>query len=535
MNPMIEKLGALGPEMALLTGACVCLALGLSGRPDLRGLCAWAAAAALVVAGVLAWQGPWSGPGVVPPAGQGTAWEPDPSGFVKLAVAAIGLLLVMLMARVPTRLEAHVAVYEDADDPAVSERGEFFAFVLFSLTGAMLCAGAGDLVWLFLALELTSLPTYVMVATGSRRMASSEAAVKYFFLGALATATFLYGFALIYGATGSTDFAQIRAVADAQLTESTRLSALFVGGLLLSVLGLCFKIAAVPMHFYVADVYQGAATPVTALLAFVPKTAGFVALILILGLINWELPAPLTRLLWVLAAATMTVGNVLGLLQNNVKRVLAYSSIAHSGYMLVGLIAGGAAAGGATLGNGVAAVLFYLVGYGLATLAAFGVLGCLQRNGEEAELYEDIAGLSRRHPGLAAVMLIAVLSLLGFPLTVGFLGKVYLFGSAMSAGHVALVVIAVLNSAVSAVYYLRIVGACYFGESSDPARAVHGAAPHLASGIAALAAVVLFIAGGRLVAAARDAAAPARTEAIITVEQDAEGGQDSGEQLTRGQ
>ena len=207
-----------------------------------------------------------------------------------------------------------------------------------------------------------------------------------------------------------------------------------MAGLILAVVGVSFKIAAVPMHFYVADVYQGAAAPVTAMLAFVPKTAGFVALIGLLGLIaplSGDQREPITWLLWGMAVLSMTVGNVLGLLQSNVKRVLAYSSVAHTGYMLVGLVAAQAAYAqrpsslleGYTLSDGTAALLFYLVAYSLATLGAFAVLGCITRDGDEAQTFDDIAGLRRRHPTLGVVMLVSVLSLIGLPPLVGFWGR----------------------------------------------------------------------------------------------------------------
>ena len=271
------------------------------------------------------------------------------------------------------------------------------------------------------------------------------------------------------------------------------------------------------MHFYAADVYQGVATPVTAFLAFVPKTAGFVALIGLIGLADALLPEhrlPINCTLWLMAAATMTLGNALALMQNNVKRVLAYSSVAHSGYMLVGLLAiptgfGNAPAG--AIGNGAAAVLFYLVAYGLSTLAAFGVMISLERDGEEAQTYDDIAGIVRTHPALGAVMLLSVLSLLGLPPLVGFLGKIYLFGSAVQQGYVGLVVIAVLNSAVSAAYYLRIAAACFFAPPDRRVRWSRTPGAGLSAAAAAAAALFLGISGNWLIHAAQKAAADPRT------------------------
>jgi len=509
MSQMTEKLATLWPEMALLVGACLSMLVGLSSSARYRKTPAWVAAGSLLVAAWLTWHHATNAPSL-----QYDAMVM----FIKMTILTIGLLLVLVAAGVPdaiaqTRdMEARTRQGEAFDSTGVM-RGEFFAFFLFSITGAMLCAGANDLVWLFLALELTSLPTYVMVAISRDQPDAQESAVKYFFLGAMAAAVFLYGFALLYGATGSTRYDQIAAFLQAQTANGEPASLLLIAGFVLSIIGLSFKIAAVPMHFYVADVYQGAAAPVTAFLAFVPKTAGFVSLFGLLtlaGHLSDDQREPLLWLLWIMAALTMTIGNVLGLLQDNVKRVLAYSSIAHSGYMLVGLLAVLAAAGGPTggqshLGNGAASLLFYLVAYGLATLGAFAVLGCVARGDDEAQTFDDIAGLGIRQPVLGAILLVSVLSLVGLPPMIGFLGKIYIFSSAIQHGYICLVVIAVLNSAVSAVYYLRIISACYFLPSNQKIQVLNLPARLLAGGIAAVCALALGIAGSRLVDAAHQA------------------------------
>lgn len=509
---MLDKIAGIWPEIAILIGAVISMILGLSGSRAVRRAMVWVAGLSLVVAAALvacrqmqinASHGAAIA-GIAPPAGDSMV------ALVKVIVCFVGIILLLVAASVPDELDhtRHLEAGREAFDPGLVMRGEFYAFFLFSLVGVMLAAGAGDLIWLFLALELTSLPTYVMVATGRDRIRAQEAGVKYFFLGALAAAVFLYGFTLIYGATGQTEFGAIR-----QAIARDGLNALGLTGFVLALVGIAFKIAAFPMHFYTADVYEGAPTPVTAFLAFVPKTAGFVSLILLLSLLPTTaaggLPREISWLIWIMAAATMTVGNVLGLLQTNVKRVLAYSSIAHTGYMLVGLLALNATTGDA-VGNGAAAILFYLVAYGLATIGAFAVLGSLQVRGEEAQTFDDISGLSSRNPGLAAIMLLCVLSLIGLPPLVGFLGKIYLFGSAIahSDGHpeyIWLVVIAVVNSAVSAVYYLRIVGAMFFGDAAPDTTACPGSARRIAAAVAAIGALVLGIAGGPLVNATRDA------------------------------
>ena len=522
MNQIVEKVATLWPEMVLLVGAMVCLITGLAPQADTRRTTSWIAAGSLLIAGLLV---PF-----VPDAGHGEGLGPL-TGYVKLAVVGIGLILLFVAANVPDQLKQNrQASSARRFEPGDVMGGEFFAFFLFSLTGVMLTAAADDLVWMFLALELTSLPTYVMVATGRDRVEAQESAVKYFFLGALSAAVFLYGFALIYGATGFTEFGPIHAEGQRQITDS-EISPLFITGLVLAIVGICFKVAAVPMHFYAADVYEGAAAPVAAFLAFVPKTAGFVALILLLALVGWPLDKTpeldagdaLVWLLWIIAALTMTVGNVLALLQHNVKRVLAYSSIAHSGYMVVGLLAGpvGAMQAGA-LGDGVAAVLFYLVAYGLATTAGFAVLGCLDARGDEVQTFDDLAGINRRQPALAAIVLISMLSLLGLPPLVGFLGKIYLIGSAYSAGYVWLVIIMVINSAISAAYYLRIASVCYFGEPSEQVKPLAVPGRRTGAIVAAVGALVLGVAGNRLVQSARNAAAAPGQTPVIQAHGDAE-------------
>jgi NADH-quinone oxidoreductase subunit N len=501
---IIEKMAGLWPEIVMLIGATLCLFIGLSHGKGPRRSTGWIAGLTLILAAAMVWLKP-------APVVEGAVLG-GMAGYVKLATAGVGLILLLVAVGVPGRLRQTLdAEAAPTFDPGDVMTGEFYAFFLLSLTGVMLTAGAGDLVWLFLALELTSLPTYVMVAISRDKPEAQESAVKYFFLGALSAAVFLYGFALIYGATGSTEFAEIIPIVQQQVAETGGVPGLLLMGMVLSVVGVCFKIAAVPMHFYAADVYEGAATPVTAFLAFVPKTAGAVALILLLSLVGWPLPEPIAWLIWLIAALTMTIGNVLGLLQHSVKRVLAYSSIAHSGYILVGVLAGPAVNGGAggALGNGIAAVLFYLVAYGLGTIASFAVLGCLRAGDSEAQSYRHISGLHKNHPFLAALMLLSVLSLVGLPPLVGFLGKIYLIGSALGTGDnmmVILVIVPVINSAISAAYYLRLASACYFGEPDDTVHTAGLFTRTTGALIAATLAVVLGIIGNGLVNASSEAA-----------------------------
>ncbi len=524
---MADKVAGLAPEMVMLTGACACLLIGLSRSVAARRATPWLAGLTLAVAGMFVLID--YGASRAAEADVVTGVEAGPINalamYVKGAAIVIGLLLLLVAATTPDALRAtrDTEGHGKRFDPSLSVRGEFYAFFLFSLTGVMLVGAAEDLAWLFLAIELTSLPTYVMIAISRDKLQAHESAVKYFFLGAMAAAMFLFGFTLLYGATGTTRLFGptmgdgVTSIQQYLIDVSAgggSAPLLFTAGMVLSIIGLAFKIAAVPMHFYAADVYEGAATPVTAFLAFVPKAAGFVALVLLLApvtVLKTGDPAveALTWTLWIIAALTMTVGNVLGLLQNSVKRMLAYSSIAHSGYMVVALVAfaGPTGEGTESMASAFGAVLFYLVAYGLGNLGAFAVLACLQRRGEDAQTFDDLAGLVKRAPGLAAIMLISVLSLIGLPPTVGFLGKVYMSSAAIDAGCVGLVVIALLNSAISAVYYLRLASVCFFREPTGDVTPTPDAARRSGAAIAAAAAVALGVVGGPLVTISGDVAA----------------------------
>lgn len=460
---MMGRLAFLWPEIALFAATCIVMVLGLSRSLSIRKSAAWVCALGLVAAGALSaftTPGAWGAPAPTPESGQ--MFLPTMVPFAKTLICLVALLLLPLLAGTVDRLEeARIASGKARFNPLRSNRAEFYSFFLFSITGLLLVADADDLIWLFLALELTSLPTYIMVAISSSRHRSQEAAVKYFFLGALGAAIFLYGFALLYGATGTTNLNRI--------FESLQggASTLALAGLMLSILGFCFKIAAVPMHFYTADVYQGASSGVAAMLAFVPKTAGFLAILLMVGLVGWHsgpggtsLPDPIRLLLWVIAALTMTVGNVLAVLQSSAKRTLAYSSIAHSGYMLVGVIAG--PGDGTFTTSGISAVLFYLLAYGVTNLGAFAALAAVEKPSpdgsepRELDSFDDLRGLCRTHPAAGWTMVICSLSLLGLPPLLGFFGKLPLFTSGIAAGEIPLVIVLAINSAIAAFYYLRL-------------------------------------------------------------------------------
>lgn len=469
-SAMAEKIRFIVPEITLFVTTVIVMVLGGSPSRSRRTLCGAAAFAGLVAAGVVA---VWFSPRM--PASPAPGLLP----FAKGLIAAVGGLLVLLMTgTVDREFEAEIDRGRRFDSIR-SNRGEFYAFLLFSLTGLMLCASADDLIWLFLALELTSLPTYVMVSISTPSARSQEAGIKYFFLGAFAAAIFLFGFALLYGATGTTVLFAPEGMPS--ITASLAAQAMGEGlgpiamlGLILSVVGVSFKIAAVPMHFYTPDVYQGASTTVAAFLAFVPKFAGVIALILILSAVGWHfgeagtsLPGPVRITLWVMAALTMIVGNTMAILQQSVKRMLAYSSVAHSGYMVVGLIAGPGTVGGPVAHNGLAAVLFYMLCYGFMNLGAFAVLASVEKKSragagggrEDIETVDDLRGLCATHPILGWTMVLSAGSLLGLPPLLGFFGKFFLFTSAIAAGEIALVVIMGLASAIAAFYYLRLVAA----------------------------------------------------------------------------
>jgi NADH-quinone oxidoreductase subunit N len=358
------------------------------------------------------------------------------------------------------------------------QSGEYYALLLFSTSGMMLLASAGDLVIVFLGIELMSLSLYVLAGLFKTRLVAAEASMKYFLLGAFATGFLLYGIALVYGATGSTNLDRVAAAAAARPRD-----VMIMLGLGLLLVGFGFKISSVPFHMWVPDVYEGAPTTITSLIATGSKAAAFAALIrtLVVGLRG--LQPDWTALMWAVAAVTMTVGNVIAIAQSNLKRMLAYSSIAHVGYMLVGLVAGGV--------PGTGAVLFYLLSYTFTTAGAFGALLLCERADGEAVEVDDYAGLARRHPVLAATLGLFLLSLVGIPPFAGFVGKFYVFGSAVRAGYVWLTVLAVLNSAIAAYYYLRVIVYMYMRE---PEGAGARLVPSFAGGVAlaiALVAIVL--------------------------------------------
>jgi NADH-quinone oxidoreductase subunit N len=342
------------------------------------------------------------------------------------------------------------------------ERGEYYTLLLFSITGMMLMALAADLIIIFLALELLSIPLYVLAAFARPRLDSEEAGLKYFLLGAFASSFVVYGVALIFGASGTTTLSGVVAKA---LEQETMI--LLTVGAALFLVGFGFKVAAVPFHMWTPDVYQGAPTSVTAFMSVGAKAAGFAALLRVFFTSFPTLEYDLTPILWGLAALTMFLGNFVAIAQSNIKRMLAYSSIAHAGYILMALVSYGRP--GVAL-DSVASALFYLVAYGFTSFGAWSVVIALEKAEGQGLALSDYAGLGRKHPGLAAAMTVFMLSFTGVPPTLGFLGKFYLFRTVIEGGFTGLALIGVLTSLVSAYYYLRIVVIMYMRDGEPEVR-----------------------------------------------------------------
>lgn len=324
-------------------------------------------------------------------------------------------------------------------------RPEFYALLCISTMGMMVMATTTDLVVIFLGLEIMSVPLYIMAGMARHSLESNEAGIKYIIMGAFASGFLLMGIAFVFGASGTTDLRRI--AADISYIASNYRLYLYSGAALV-LIGFAFKVAAVPFHAWVPDVYQGAPTPVTAFFSVGPKAAGFAALLRIFSY-GFEGLEALSTVFWILAVLTMTVGNVLALRQSNVKRMLAYSSIAHAGYILVALAVGGS--------DAISAAIFYLIAYGFFNLGAFAIITQLETRAGSKSDFTELAGLSKAHPYLSTFLAVFMFALAGFPPTIGFFGKFYLFGAAVDAGYIWLAVIGVLNSFISVYYYFRVI------------------------------------------------------------------------------
>jgi NADH-quinone oxidoreductase subunit N len=324
--------------------------------------------------------------------------------------------------------------------------GEYYSLILFSTLGMMLMASSFNLVIIFLGLEIMSISLYVLAGFKREDLRSNEASLKYFLMGAFATGFLLYGIVMIYGSTRSTNLEDIiKSIA----YNNGNADLLLWAGVGLLLVGFGFKIASVPFHMWVPDVYEGAPTSITAFISAGPKAAGFAALLRVFLFSFVTIKMDWTTIIWIMSALTMTTGNIVAIAQSNVKRMLAYSSIAHAGYVLVALVAGQEA--------GVSSALFYLLAYTFMNIGAFTVVIALGRRNEENTNLDDYSGLGTRHPWLAVFMMLFMLSLAGFPPTAGFMAKFYVFSAAIKSGYVGLVIIGVLNSLISVYYYLRIV------------------------------------------------------------------------------
>jgi len=430
------------PEILLVVVATLIMVLEpLTSKQSKRAL-GWAALAGLLAALI---------PAALAELAPGTAF----SGMVSIdGFAVFFRVLVIAAAIVVVLMSGSYLRREDA------ESGEYYSLVLYSVAGQCIMAAAGELIVVFIGLEISSIASYVLAGYLRRAKLGNEAAAKYFLLGSFATAFLLYGIALIYGATGTTSLQGIR---NALAHPHSVPSSMLVGAAAaLMFVGLAFKVSAAPFQIWAPDVYQGAPAPVSAFLAAGPKAAAFAVLIRVY---MTAFSAPGARWTGIVAASallTMVVGNFAALVQTNVKRMLAYSSIAHAGYVMVAIAAHSE--------TGTAAAMFYLAAYVFMNAGAFAVVAHFSRAGEQFVEIEDFAGLGWRQPGTAAMFSIFLLSLIGVPLTGGFFGKFYIFKAALDANLVWLTVVGLLTSAVAAFYYLRLLVVMYMKEPGDSVR-----------------------------------------------------------------
>jgi NADH-quinone oxidoreductase subunit N len=420
--------------------------------------------------------------------------------FIRWLILALGLLFVMLNFR-----------------PLVGGgTQEAIGSLLLAIAGGMLAVSANDLVLLFVALELISIPTYILLYLGPGDVGSQESAAKYFFLSVLASAILLYGFSFIYGVAGTMNMDGIR-MAMTSLSDMPKGFDYFAKlALLLTFAGLCFRLAAVPFHFYAPDVYQGTTNSNAALLSIIPKAAGLAVLVRLV----WAAMSGLGPLAWqitmVVVILTMTLGNTMALWQDNFRRMMAYSSIAQAGYLLIGLtVALAAGTGPPGSWDGIAALMFYLCVYAVATIGTFAMLEYMGQPGRRLEGIDELAGLGRTRPVSAAIMALFMFSLTGIPPLAGFWGKLQIFGSALNMNSqaggdariwfVILAILSVLNAAISAGYYLRIVGVMYFRPTSTETRTEGGWGAFTAAVACAIVTIIISFYPGPLIKASNQA------------------------------
>ena len=469
-RPLLKILGLLNPELALAAFACVVFLGGTFVAK--KGLWGFVALAGFVAAFYLAMHG------LDGPLGQDIFIAPividSFATFIRYVALVSGMILLML------------SWHELPDRHAADHH----ACLLILIAGLSLVGSANDLVTLFLALELISIPTYIMLYLPRHDRASQEASLKYFLLSIFSSAMLLFGFSYLYGIVGSTNLAVILDTLNSHAGRNEMPAATMIA-LVTIISGLSFRLTAVPFHFYAPDVYQGTANVSAALLAYVPKVAGAVGLLKILGfvipggvssavaasplkMIGVGLSDQVPLVFWILAVATMFIGNLMALRQEHVRRLLAYSSIAHAGYILVALAAAPYLRAVSNGPDGVEAVLYYLLAYGAMTVGAFGILAYLDGDDRRIDTLDDLAGLSKEHPRLAISLAIFLFSMVGIPFTAGFTGKFFIVFSAlaMQEQHAVLyrvlAVIMMLNAALGGWYYLRIVAALYFRNPIKP-------------------------------------------------------------------
>jgi NADH-quinone oxidoreductase subunit N len=460
----------IAPEVIVCAAAVIVMLVDAFAHPAQRWITGGLSLAGLVAAAVATIR-LWS---------TGTASTDAFNGMIVLDELRLGFTLIFLLVSALTVLISTVWVASE-QLPA----GEFHSLLLFATVGMMLMASGNDLVIVFLGLEILSIATYVMAGFRRTDIRSNESSLKYFILGSFSSAFLLYGIALIYGATslaepgpdglgrivaGTTNIPEI-----ASRLGQAQYPALLYAGAAMMLVGFGFKIATAPFHIWTPDVYEGAPTPVTAFMAAGPKAAGFASFLRVFvfglpfvvsasGASGASLHQVWVTTLMAMAILTMTLGNVVAIVQDNVKRMLAYSSIAHAGYALVGFVAAGAASDPAQRNTAITAVMFYLLTYAVMNIGAFAVVQLIARSGDRRTAIEDYRGIGFESPVLAFSLSLFMLSLLGMPLTAGFMGKILVFGSAIDQKFYPLVIIGVLNTAVSAYYYLRLIIVMFFGE-----------------------------------------------------------------------
>lgn len=402
--------------------------------------------------------------------------------FLSMVILVAAMLTVLTSASYVEHLEGKMPL------------GEFYTLLSFAVLGALVTSSAGDLVMLYVGIELSSLATYILTAFAKRRTTALEGALKYFLLGLFASSILLYGMAWIYGSTGSTDLSEISSAIGGLISGQEHRDASLLLGLLLVIVGLGFKIAAVPFHFWTPDAYDGAPTPVTGYMSVIPKAAGFVAIVRLIVQGLEPLQDDWVTILAVLALITMVFGNIVAVSQRNVKRMLAYSSIAHTGYMLAGIAAYRATDGfsdGSSSELAITSVLYYLLAYTFMNIGAFAIVSWIQHRGRGSEL-EDFNGLGSTHPFPAAAMAVFLISLMGIPPTIGFYGKYYVIVALIDSNLLWLALAIVVMSAISAFFYLRVVAVMYFQEGTESP--VRFSTPMLNTGIAIMV-VGVFILG----------------------------------------